>query len=80
MKLVFKLVVGGIEELSAVSFILILFNVNINIKINIFRGIFLFLKIIVEGEISNWLINFLPIKSITIFYPSFTASFHSSPA
>ena len=48
MKLVFKLVVGGIEELSAVSFILILFNVNINIKINIFRDIFLFLKIIVE--------------------------------
>ena len=48
MKLVFKLVVGGMEELSAVSFILILFNVNINIKINIFRGIFLFLKIIVE--------------------------------
>ena len=36
------------EELSAVFFILILFNVNINIKINIFRSIFVFLKIIVE--------------------------------
>ena len=48
MKLVSKLVVGGMEELSVVFFILILFNVNINIKINIFRSIFVFLKIIVE--------------------------------
>ena len=48
MKLVSKLVVGEMEELIAVSFILILFNVNINIKIKIFRSIFLFLKILVE--------------------------------
>ena len=47
MKLVSKLVVGGMEELSAVSFILILFNVKINTEINIFRSIFLFLKTIV---------------------------------
>ena len=48
MKLGSKLVVGEMEELIAVSFILILFNVNINIKIKIFRSIFLFLKILVE--------------------------------
>ena len=48
MKLVSKLVVGGMEELIAVSFILILFNANINIKIKTFRSIFLFLKILVE--------------------------------
>ena len=48
MKLVAKSVVGGMEELIAVSFILILFNVNINIKTEILRSIFLFLKILVE--------------------------------
>ena len=48
MKLVSKLLVGGMEQLIAVSFILILFNVNINIKMKIRRSIFLFLKILVE--------------------------------
>ena len=48
MKLVSKSVVGGMEELIAVSFMLILFNVNINIKTEILRSIFLFLKILVE--------------------------------
>ena len=48
MKLVPKLVVGGMEEVIAVTFMLILLNVNINVKIKIFRSIFLFLKILVE--------------------------------
>ena len=48
MKLVSKSVVGGMEELIAVSFMLINFNVNINIKTEILRSIFLFLKILVE--------------------------------
>ena len=48
MKLVSKLVVGGMEELIAASSILILFNVSINIKIKIFRSIFLFFNILVE--------------------------------
>ena len=48
MKLVSKSVVGGMEELISVSFMLILFNVNINIKTEILRSIFLFLKILVE--------------------------------
>ena len=46
MKLVSKL--GGMEEMIVVSFILILFNANIIIKIKIFMNIFLFLKILVE--------------------------------
>ena len=48
MKLVSKSVVGRMEELIAVSFMLIIFNVNINIKTEILRSIFLFLKILVE--------------------------------
>ena len=43
-----KLVLGGMEELIAVTFMLILLNVNINVKIKVFRSIFLFLKILVE--------------------------------
>ena len=43
-----KLVVGGMEELIAVTFMLILLNVNIHVKIKVFRSIFLFLKILVE--------------------------------
>ena len=50
MKLVSKPVLGGMEELIVVSFILILFNVNINIRIEILRSIFLFLNILVEKE------------------------------
>ena len=50
MKSVSKLVMGGMEELIAVSFILMLFNVNININIKIFRSILLFSKILVEKE------------------------------
>ena len=50
MKLVSKSVLGGMRELIVVSFMLILFNVNINIKIEILRSIFLFLKILVEKE------------------------------
>ena len=48
MRLVSKFVVDGMEDLIVVSFILIFFNVNIKIKIRIFRSIFLFLKILVE--------------------------------
>ena len=48
MKLVPKLVVSGMEELLAVTFMLILLNVNIDVKIKVFRSIFLFLKILVE--------------------------------
>ena len=43
-----KLVLGGMEELIAVTFMLILLNVNINVKIKVFRSIFLFLKILEE--------------------------------
>ena len=50
MKLVSKSVLGGMEDLIVVSFILILFNVKINITIEILRIIFLFLKILVEKE------------------------------
>ena len=40
-----------------------------------------FLKIIRgNGEKSDWLINFQPVKSITIFHPSFIASSRGSPA
>ena len=48
MRLVSKFVVDGMEDLIVASFILIFFNVNIKIKIRIFRSIFLFLKILVE--------------------------------
>ena len=48
MKLVPKLVVSGMEELLAITFMLILLNVNIDVKIKVFRSIFLFLKILVE--------------------------------
>ena len=48
VKLVSKFVVDGMEDLIVASFILIFFNVNIKIKIRIFRSIFLFLKILVE--------------------------------
>ena len=56
------------KEFIAVSLILILFNVNINIMTEIFKKIFLSAlskrDSRPEGEINDWFINFKPFKSI----------------
>ena len=58
---------GVFEEFVVVSLILILFDVNINIKIEIFKKTFLSISSKKdsrpEGQMSDWFINFQPFKS-----------------